>query len=446
MLKFFMFISLFLISCDENEDVVEDPSNSVYSQVIVSLQDSDGVSFVNSNNLDIIDEITIGIACSEILDQADCELIEGCIWHNMDDGMSHCMMDHSNHDDHHHDMGEPHDIVVDNTHGYWFTTAMMGRQVLMYSVNDNEFLASFNTNAMPALLSLDEVNSKIYVSGGNPSMGSTNIILELEYGSDNNENYFLNLIEEWDVNFLYAHGIHFDETSGEVFTVSKTNDFIAKFNPDEAQVPFINPMIASLDSSISIDWSFDVKRLMPVEISGKYPYIFVTCSAGEWNSESIHDEIPGQIQMWDMRDLTLISTYNLETYSRPWHIEISPIEDKFYVALLGGEGANGSSDAGVVCIEYAQNDTTGNMTMTKSWMTTSSQYGGFHGIDLHADCNGNYHVFSTERTGGKIYKFDAMTGEELGSLQLLDPGSSGEYRTAGIDSYIPSCDTNCNCD
>ena len=79
-------------------------------------------------------------------------------------------------------------------------------------------------------------------------------------------------------------------------------------------------------------------------------------------------------------------------------------------------------------------------------MTTSSQYGGFHGIDLHADCNGNYHVFSTERTGGKIYKFDATTGEELGSLQLLNPGSSGEYRTAGIDSYIPSCDTNCNCD
>ena len=339
-LKILIFISLFLISCNQNEDIVADSSNQVYSQVIVSLQDSDGVSFVNSENLDIIDEITIGILCSEITDQIDCEEKTGCIWHEMDGGMSHCMIDHS--DGHNHEMGEPHDIAVDNTAGYWFTTAMMGREVLMYSVNDNELLASISTNAMPALLSIDEFHSKIYVSGGNPSMGETNKILELAYGLEDG-NYFLNLIKEWDVQFTYAHGIHFDESSGEVFTVSKTNDFIAKFNPDEID---LNPMIASLDSSINTDWSFLVNRLMPIEISGKYPYLFITCSGGEWNNE----EIPGQIQMWDMRDLKKISTYILGEYSRPWHIEVSPIEDKFYVSLLGGDSFN----AGVACIEYGQ--------------------------------------------------------------------------------------------
>ena len=193
---------------------------------------SDNVAVVKASNLEIEDQISIDLVnCSELSNQMECEMA-GCMWHEMDNGMSHCMTDH-NHD---HDMGDgfyqPHDIAVDNTNGYWFTTAMMGTKVAMYSVQDNELLATYNTSAMPALLSVDEVNQKVYVSGGNPSMGETNKILELEY----NENS-LELVEEWDVQFSYAHGLHFDEFSGYVFSVSKTVDFISRFNPNEVQIP-----------------------------------------------------------------------------------------------------------------------------------------------------------------------------------------------------------------
>ena len=350
--------------------------------------------------------------------------MSGCMWHVMDNGMTHCM---------NMDMGggiyAPHDVAVDNTNGYWFTTAMSGFQIAMYSTEDNEFIDSYETSSMPALLTLDEVYSKVYVSGGMPMNEPTNKILELEYNNNS-----LELIEEWDVQFTYAHGIHFDEISGNIFAVSKTADFIAKFNPNEAQIPFINPMIASMDSSINTNFNIEPRRLWPIEISGKYPYLFVTCSAGDWDSGSNYEEIPGQVQMWDMRDLTLLSTYNFEAYSRPWHIEVSPFEDKVYLSLSGGEGANGSSDSGVACIEYSQSDS--GYTMNESWITTSSQYGTLHGITLHADCDGNYHVYSTGRSDGSIYKFDALTGQEIESLNLIP---SGSVRTGGIDSFTPPC-------
>ena len=106
--------------------------------------------------------------------------------------------------------------------------------------------------------------------------------------------------------------------------------------------------------------------------------------------------------MWHMEDMNLLATYEFDTYSRPWHIEVSPIADKFYVALAAGDGENGSSDAGVACIEYAIIDN--QYYMNESWVTTSAEYGTLHGINIHSDCNDNYHVYSTGRTDGNIYK------------------------------------------
>ena len=430
LLSYFILL-LFIYSCNENP-TNDGGSAENNNTVIVSLQDSDGVSFVDSENLEIINQLDINLDdCSENTNQEDCEN-SGCMWHEMGSGMSHCMMDHS------HNMGDgmyqPHDIAVDNTNGYWFTTAMMGTKVAMYSVENNEFIASYNTNSMPALLSIDEINRKLYVSGGSPSMGPTNKILELEY----NENS-LELVEEWDVQFTYAHGIHFDEISGYVFAVSKTTDFIAKFNPNDMQNFPNNPVIASMDSTINVNFSIEPRRLWPIEISGKYPYLFITCSAGDWNSGSEYSEISGQVQMWHMEDMNLLATYEFDTYSRPWHIEVSPIEDKFYVALAGGDGENGGSNSGVACIEYSVIDN--QYSMNESWVTTSSEYGTLHGITLHSDCDGNYHVYSTGRTDGNIYKFDAQSGQELGSINLV---SSGSVRTGGIDSFTPPCNTCCD--
>ncbi len=429
MYKAFLFILFLFISCNSTEDINSDSHDN--SSVLIALQDSDYVAIVSSYDLEVTQQVNIDFSntnCSDFSTQMECEM-SGCMWHIMDNDMAHCM---------NMDMGgdnAPHDIAVDNTNDYWFTTAMMGGDVGMYSTETNEFISSFTIGHMPALMTLDEVNMLIYISRGMPN-GMLMPIYELSYESGE-----LVEVEQWDVNFDYAHGIYFDEISGNVYTVSKTNDFIAKIDPNAAQEPFNNPMLVSMDESINTSWDISVNRLRPIHITAKYPYMFITCSAGEWSADEEYEEIPGQVQMWHMEDMNLLATYNFDLYSRPWHIDISPIENKFYVALSGGDGSNGSSNSGVACIEYSETDDN-QYSMSESWITTSSEYGTLHGMTVHSDCDGNYHVYSAGRTDGNIYKFDANTGEQLGSTNLV---LSGSLRTGGIDSLNPPCDESC-CD
>jgi hypothetical protein len=390
-----LLVMLFLfIGCDD--DAQGPIENNDGSLIIVSLQDSDSVAIVG-NNLDV--EVQIPIVLMDMMG-----------------------------------MGEaPHDVAVDNTHGYWFTSAMMGGSIGMYSIETNELISSFTIGHMPALLTLDEINKLIYVSRGMNEFNTGNIIYELSYA-----NNILTEVEQWNVEFDYAHGIEFDKISGNVYVISKTNDYIAKINPNEPQIPFSNPMIVSMDNTYNNNHTIAVNRLRPIEITTKYPYMFITCSAGEWSSEDQYEEIPGQIQMWHMEDMNLLASIEFSTYSRPWHIEASPIEDKVFITLAGGN-EDQNSESGVICIEYSESDN--QVTMSKSWETTSSDYGTMHGITIHSDCHGNYYVYTTGRTDGDIYKFDASTGEQIAIKNLV---SSGSVRTGGIDSYSPPCDTCCD--
>ena len=137
MVIFFLIISLVFIACEQTEDSEVSCNNST---VIVSLQDSDSVAVVSASNLEVQGQVSIdlnNVDCSEFLNQMECEMA-GCMWHIMDNGITHCMSM---------DMGggnnAPHDIAVDNTNGYWFTTAMSGFKVGMYSTETNELISSF---------------------------------------------------------------------------------------------------------------------------------------------------------------------------------------------------------------------------------------------------------------------------------------------------------------
>ena len=394
-MRLLFYISLFLLfSCNTDEEI-DISENRVY----VTLQGMSHVAIVETNNLQTIEEVSIDLS---------------------DNGM----------------MSAPHDVAVDNVNNFWFTTAMMGGKVGMYSSETNELLSSFQINQMPALLSIDIDNKTLYVSRGVSGNGIiTNIIYELSYA-----NGILEEIEKWDVGFDYAHGIHFDNVSGNLFIVSKTNDFIAKINPNEPQVPFQNPLLISMDEETTTNHTIPVNRLRPIHITSKYPYIFITCSAGEWSSESEYEEIPGQVQMWDIESMNLLAVAELGTYSSPWHLDISPIEDKIFISMSGGEGENGSDDSGVACLQYS--NTNDQFYLEEVWQTKSPNYGEMHGLTVLSDCNGNYYVYASDRTNGNIYKFDPYTGIELDSKNLMsmDMGTMGNTRTGGIDIYSPCKD------
>ena len=389
----FCVILLFFFGCDSNENY-SISENRVY----VTLQAQSHVAIVETNQLQILDEISVE------------EL--------SDNGV----------------MSAPHDIAIDNANNFWFTTAMMGNKVGMYSIIDNRLISTLSINQMPALLAINIDEQKLYVSRGVSGNGiTTNVIYELSY-----INGFLEETQQWDVQFDYAHGIHFDKDSGFLFVVGKESDFIAKINPNEPQIPFQNPLLISMDEEISNNFSIDVNRLRPIHISSKYPFLFITCSAGEWNSEEQYDEIQGQLQMWDIDSMNLLATAEFDTYSRPWHLQASDIDNKVFVSLSGGEGANGNDESGVACVEYSCSNN--ECQLHKLWENKSSSYGTMHGLTLESDCDGNYFVYSSGRNDGTVYKFDPLTGLELDRKNLM---STGNIRTGGIDIY-QACNSCCD--
>ena len=391
-------ILIIFVGCNGTDD---NPIDEEGSEIFVTLQDSDYMAIVRASDLSLLDTIKINLNEMDMM------------------GMNEA----------------PHDAAVDTQNNYWFTTAMMGQHVGMYSIENNELVSSYAIAQMPALLTLDKTNMKLYVSRGMTGNGiETNIIYELSYA-----NGILELVNEWPVLFEYAHGIHFDNTSGNVFVVSKTNDYIAKINPNEPFSDGNNPMLISMDSETAINPTIPVNRLRPIHISSKYPFMFITCSAGEWmaNQES-YDEINGQVQMWHMDDMNLLSTIEFDIYSRPWHIDVSPIEDKVFVSLAGGSEDSGS-DSGIACLEFSY--TNNEYTLIEAWRNTSSEYGTMHGITVESNCEGDYFVYATGRTDGTIYKFDPDTGNEISKNNLTN---SGNAATGGID-INSSCSNTC-CD
>ena len=137
----------------------------------------------------------------------------------------------------------------------------------------------------------------------------------------------------------------------------------------------------------------------------------------------------------DIDDMSLIQTFEFNTFSHPWHIDASLSENKVFVALAGDV----QEDSGVSCLEFGQEN--GSFFLNELWRNTNSSYGTLHGITISND--GQY-VYASGRTDGKIYKFDSLTGIELESFQIVDIGGT---RMGGIAiSQQASCGSGSCCD
>ncbi len=409
----YIFLVLLFISCDNDSH----DNHTHGHKLFVTLQDSDGVAIIDSDNLNFLEIININLSdidCSTLENQMDCEMA-GCMWHTMGD-TAHCMNMNMN-------MTEtPHDVVVDDANGYWFTSTIMAGYIGMYSLESNQLISSYLVGDQPALLALDSLNKKLYVSrmmsmsmDDGMDMGSTtNIIHELSYASD-----ILESSNEFNLQFSAPHAIGFDNIYGNIYTASNTSDYMAKIEPLSGAIDYV-----SLDSSYSQNPTIELNRLKPLKIAIRYPYVFISCSGGEWyDSNTGNTEmIPGQVQMRHIDDMSLLKIFEFSTFSHPWHIHLSLIEDKIFVALSGDQASD--TDSGVACLEYGQY--ANEYFLNNVWQKSSDSYGTMHGIAVSS--NGEY-VYASGRTDGNIYKFDASTGDEIGFTNLV---SSGGVRTGGI--------------
>ena len=115
-----------------------------------------------------------------------------------------------------------------------------------------------------------------------------------------------------------------------LLTASNTTDFLAKINIISGQIDN-----TSLDPSINDIPNLEINRLKPLEIVQRNGYAYITCTGGEWDNNGEYIDVNGQVQVWDVSSLEKLAVFEFDVNSKPWHIEVDPVENKIYVVLSG---------------------------------------------------------------------------------------------------------------
>ena len=365
---FYLIISIFLFSCDDSP--TEPPEVALTTKLYACDQLTDKVRIydASTDNLSEIDSISIDFN---------------------DDGA----------------FGDtPHFVVVDNLNGYWFVTTMDAGIVGMYSVEDDTLLSKIFVDDRPALMVVDPVDQRLYVSRmmsmGITSGGEFPVLNVLDYSSgDLQLSNHIELAGE-DLgddggifDFPEPHAISISEDGTYLYTASITTDWISQINliPDPPQsYPF--PFVEGAPKPTYNDGVLD-----PISSTQKGGNVFFSCSGGD------------VVQSWNAMLRSYQSTYDFSTISmsRPWHIIASPTSDHIFIALSGNGTGEG---AGVASLSF--NDT-GLLTLEWSKDTEDANFESLHGITVSSDGS---RVYVSSRGNGSLFTLDALTGDVLDEL------------------------------
>ncbi|MBC8311171.1 MAG: hypothetical protein H8E72_02610 [Candidatus Marinimicrobia bacterium] len=299
----------------------------------------------------------------------------------------------------------PHFIAIDETNGFWFVSTIASGYVGKFSLETNILLDKIFVDDSPAILTLDEMNKKIYCSrmmpmGGMMEGAESTIIQEIDYS----DTTLLNS-NEYIIPSPAPHGISINTDGSEVYVSSNTADWLYKIIPETGEI-----IGTVMDADISNPSEIVTHRLKPIQcLSVSDSLLFVTCSGGLWVDPwtGQQTQIPGQVQLWNSNSMSLIDSYEFEWNSSPWHIINSPISEKVYVALSGDQLYEGS--AGVVQLDYS------NLAISQSWFTTHEIFQSLHGIDISLD---GETIFVSGRSDGHLHIFDTEDGALLNSIPL----------------------------
>ena len=420
MWRLFIFISIFLISCSEEDlsSTETDPTgNTDYdgdNKLYVCDQDGDAVYIYDPSTLDRLDSIPINFSGDEF---------------GIDEN--------------------PHFVAIDEVNGYWFVTTSQSGYVGMYDLETDALIDSMRVGTdpdlLPALLAIDDITQTLFVS----RMAMTDSDMEvaskldrLDYSGgflDQGEYICLAPTEEF-LDFPEPHAISFsNDTSrpgGTLISASFISDWISRtdlYSGGGTQT--IHQPLHGNDQA----WpDVEVNELFPLAVAQKDDYAFFSCSG------SSAADVSGQVQSWvvgEMSDPSLKSIYEFDSSSKLFHIIESPIEKQVFVVLSGGD------NVGVVCLSYDNAENfidenengvydegeefidTGNGihdsdgTLNLVWQTTNSSFDALHGITASADGS---RVYISSRGDGAVHILDAMTGELLSTI------STGGMTLGGI--------------
>jgi len=321
-------------------------------KIYVTLQALDQVAIINAETYDMtIIDINYSNSIIEHNDQCmgknenECNDDDVCMWMMI---MSMCMESGSMMN-----MGNetPHFIQIDEVNRYWFVTTITSGYIGRYSLDTNEFIDKILIGDSPALMSIDKINSKLYVSRMMPMAGmmtgsESTIIQQIDYSSAN----IMITDTEFEIGSPAPHGLTINSIGSTIYTTSNTADWLWKID-----VQSNNMESVVMDSLIDNAPNVSTQRLKPIQcLSVNDSLLFITCSAGLWynSNTGIHDTIPGQIQMWNTNSMSLLDTLQFSWTSKPWHIVNS--NNTLYVSLAGDNLFSRSS--GVASIKYDENN------------------------------------------------------------------------------------------
>ena len=320
-------------------------------KIYVTLQSLDQVAIINAETYDIT-YINIDYSNSSSehhhdqcmgKNENECNDDDVCMWM-----MSMCMESGSMMN-----MGNetPHFIEIDEVNGYWFVTTITSGYVGRYSLDTNELIDKIEIGDSPALMSIDKINSKLYVSRMMPMAGmmtgsESTIIQQIDYSSID----FMIADTEFEIGSPAPHGLAINSNGSSVYTTSNTADWLWKIDVQSSNIEGI-----VMDSLIDNAPNLTTQRLKPIQcLSVNDSLLFITCSAGiSYNPvNGIWDTIPGQIQMWNTNSMSLLDTLQFSWTSKPWHIINS--DNSLYVSLAGDDVFPRSS--GVASLKYNDNN------------------------------------------------------------------------------------------
>ena len=367
-----LIIIIFIISCDIFDN---NASQSSVKKLYVTMQSTDQVAVFDTPALNLLKIVEINFTGDNVIDT-------------------------------------PQFIVLDEENGYWFVTTIESGWVAQYSLETDELIDTLHVGNFPALMAINSDNKKLYVSRM-MMKDAEYIINEIDYNDGALSN------RDFPLGSPVLHGITMDLSKEYVFTVSNTADWIYRININAND----NLLSASMDAA-NPDPQYPNKKFQPIQcIAINDSLIAITCSA-------IMGQVNGQIQLWNGNDLSWVSTYELTSDSRPWHLIKSPIKDEIFVTLSGTNG-----NGGVACFTYTENDA-GQINFSQKWFTSTSEYNILHGITI--DSNGEY-IYVSGRGDHMLYKFDAEMGTELeftplgGTGELISPAGLAIMQNACIN-------------
>jgi len=323
----------------------------------------------------------------------------------------------------------PHFVAIDEVNNFWFVTGLDGGYVAQFNLITDEFIDTISIGSNPALITIDPMNKTLFCSRMNmsdmPGMGSmagmggmggmdnmvqTNVISEVHYTDKK-----MSLGREFILDSNVLHGITYDYNREYIITASITDDWLYKIPLNDAPV-----VSTTMDASVTEYVSNYPNNLQPLQIiTLSDDLIAISCSA-------FKDGINGQLQIWNVNSMSLVTSYEFYDKSVPWHLMKSPIANEVFVVLGGSSGYGG-----LVCLTYSEN------SLVKKWDSLQSDFDAFHGITI--DKNGEY-VYVTSRGNHYLYQFQAVNGELIASSPL---GAAGQIVSPGGISVMQNICINC---